>query len=598
MKFKKCLLLFTTVFFLCSLFSPGASTALTVNNASGASCSEPDCYTSISAAISALSGTTTSAVVITLLPGEYSETLTLPATPAITLEGQETASALLYSTITATAGSHTIQNLTIAVNGATGISITDTASVTIRNNLFWDNNIAVSIAAGSSSGGSINNNVFYGNGVGVDTDVDLQIRNNIFMSNSSASISSGTISSFTQVTYNNFYSNPDDATWSPSGNTNNNISSDPLFVNYPVNDFHLETLSPCQDTGYPGETDIIDSTTSDIGAYGGPYADTIPFIVSGITATSASTSAAIDVTWSANNSYLVSRYNVYYGTATGVYDSYVAVDGATTTTTTLSSLSSTTTVPDAPVLNQPSVANGVLNLSWSAVSGATGYRVYYDTDDGTSSPPATKIDVGDTTSYALSGLTNNLRYKVAVSAISQTTYYIAVTALNSGGSSYSPGTSYESAYSEELSVGVGDTGESALSNTIIDFPEALVAYPNLPDKRQGCFIATAAYGYYSAPEVQALRNFRDRYLLTNRPGSAFVRWYYEHGPVGAAYLDAHPASKPLVRAALLPAVGAALFMTKTSLFEKVLAMLCILSIALITAYRFSRKRFSGSGGIS
>jgi hypothetical protein len=27
-----------------------------------------------------------------------------------------------------------------------------------------------------------------------------------------------------------------------------------------------------------------------------------------------------------------------------------------------------------------------------------------------------------------------------------------------------------------------------------------------------------------------LRKFRDRYLLTNAPGKAFVRFYYKHSP--------------------------------------------------------------------
>ena len=34
----------------------------------------------------------------------------------------------------------------------------------------------------------------------------------------------------------------------------------------------------------------------------------------------------------------------------------------------------------------------------------------------------------------------------------------------------------------------------------------------------GCFVATAAYGSYLDPHVEALRNFRDEQLLTNAPG--------------------------------------------------------------------------------
>ena len=37
---------------------------------------------------------------------------------------------------------------------------------------------------------------------------------------------------------------------------------------------------------------------------------------------------------------------------------------------------------------------------------------------------------------------------------------------------------------------------------------------------EGCFLATAAYGSYLDPHVEALRYFRDHYLVTN----AAVLW--------------------------------------------------------------------------
>ena len=43
---------------------------------------------------------------------------------------------------------------------------------------------------------------------------------------------------------------------------------------------------------------------------------------------------------------------------------------------------------------------------------------------------------------------------------------------------------------------------------------------------QGCFVATAIYGSSSAPEVIALRTFRDLYLSRSNAGRAFIRAYY------------------------------------------------------------------------
>ena len=70
----------------------------------------------------------------------------------------------------------------------------------------------------------------------------------------------------------------------------------------------------------------------------------------------------------------------------------------------------------------------------------------------------------------------------------------------------------------------------------------------------GCFIATAAYGSYFEPHVVTLRNFRDRYLLTNAPGRAFVAFYYRHSPPIADYIADRPALRALVRWSLTPVV--------------------------------------------
>ena len=51
-----------------------------------------------------------------------------------------------------------------------------------------------------------------------------------------------------------------------------------------------------------------------------------------------------------------------------------------------------------------------------------------------------------------------------------------------------------------------------------------------PKPAGSCYIATAVYGSYDAPQVLSLRRFRDERLATSAPGRAFIRWYYAVSP--------------------------------------------------------------------
>ena len=69
-----------------------------------------------------------------------------------------------------------------------------------------------------------------------------------------------------------------------------------------------------------------------------------------------------------------------------------------------------------------------------------------------------------------------------------------------------------------------------------------------------CFIATAAYGSPLEKEVVVLRRFRDLYLLSNRPGRSFVRWYYRHSPSLAERIRGNETARAFCRFLLTPVV--------------------------------------------
>jgi hypothetical protein len=69
-----------------------------------------------------------------------------------------------------------------------------------------------------------------------------------------------------------------------------------------------------------------------------------------------------------------------------------------------------------------------------------------------------------------------------------------------------------------------------------------------------CFIATAAYGTETAPELNILRDFRDQVLLKNALGSRFVEAYYKLSPPIADFIAKSDFLRAVVREVLVDPV--------------------------------------------
>ncbi len=92
---------------------------------------------------------------------------------------------------------------------------------------------------------------------------------------------------------------------------------------------------------------------------------------------------------------------------------------------------------------------------------------------------------------------------------------------------------------------------------------------------ESCFIATAAYGSPFEKHVVLLREFRDRFLLTNKYGEWFVETYYRLSPPAAQFISGHPYLKPIVRIVLFPFVGLAAIALKTTVLQKFFVIISI-----------------------
>lgn len=164
------------------------------------------------------------------------------------------------------------------------------------------------------------------------------------------------------------------------------------------------------------------------------------------------------------------------------------------------------------------------------------------------------VDVENVSSAIIAGLINDTEYAFAISSYDEAT--------------------------NESGLFAGEVGEGITAT-----PKNAVGLGGITDEEGGCFIATAAFGSYQSRYVKTLREFRDKYLLTNEWGRKFVTWYYRSSPLLADYIAKSEVLKTLVRLLLLPLIGLSLFLIKTTLIQKCF-LLCLLLSSLVWLVRW------------
>lgn len=136
-----------------------------------------------------------------------------------------------------------------------------------------------------------------------------------------------------------------------------------------------------------------------------------------------------------------------------------------------------------------------------------------------------------------------------------------------------------------------DGGDNITLNTVINPRNnsnaggALPPSPTTQPQYRACFIATAAYGDERHPAVASLRQFRDKYLMTNESGKQFIRAYYAIGPYIADFIREKPWACLLTQGLLLPVVGlSAVLVNMPSL------LLLMILVSWVLAHLFLKAR--------
>jgi len=504
--------------------------------------------------------------------GTYNEQITLKDN--ITLQGEELSQTIIDAGATGTnvtfQDTSGIENITLA-NGSVGISVETTNAVTIANVIITNSTTGIQCTVDSTI--SLENNVIDNNTTGVDCSnlSDVTVTNTIVSNNTTDITSDPFLNSGSDfnLIYNNATSNY------PVTDPNSIYGQDPLYVDTSLNDFHLQTGSPAIDTGTGTDPD---GTQADIGAYGGANMDVTPFPVQNITAIENPLgSNDVDVTWSANNAYNIAGYFVHYDNDNPGEPYANKSDVGNTTSTTLVSIEIT---PSAPTGLSTKPGDRKLEISWSAVSEATGYIVSYGTSSGTYT---NTIDVGNTTKIVIGGLNNDTTYYLIVTAYSQPTYYISVSTYDVE----SPAN--ESRPVNEVNVTLFQRTQGPDSAEVTALPEKTFAFPDLDDEDR-CFIATAAYGSTMEPQVVLLRKFRNRYLLANPFGKRLVAAYYSLSPPVADYIRQSRWLKAIVRVLLLPFIGLAAYCLELSPGQQSSVMLAMITSFFAILFLFHKRK--------
>jgi hypothetical protein len=315
-------------------------------------------------------------------------------------------------------------------------------------------------------------------------------------------------------------------------------------------------------------------------------------------------------------------YSTYLGGSSDDYGSGIAVDGADN-----SYVVGTTLSDDFPVENPfrafragfsdvflSKLTAGGDALTYSTYLGGSsddlGWGVAVDDNDNafvTGSTSSNDFPVADPFQASRGGLRDAFvsKLNVAGDALVYSTYLGGSRddvgnsiAVDSSRNSYVAGSTASVDFPVENAFQANRAGLSDVFVFKLEERETPEPTPPPPDGGDdccdiNCFIATAALGSSLEPQVQLLREFRDRFLLQSDLGRRLVNIYSTYSPPAAEFVARHNTLRLIVRVSLLPLVGVswmALEIGPTLTLTLVCLFVAAMSTLILVSYRKWRIR--------
>lgn len=238
--------------------------------------------------------------VVLVMPGVYVEGITLDITITLQSQGGAEVTSIINGTniITVLSGSSLSEIIGFTITGSNDNGIYspnngggtcrvfnciittnlddgilfENHSVYIYNSIFAYNGQSGIHLRWNNADGTLRNNIIHSNsshGIYIDDNADPNVYSNIIYDNDNRGIyvQDGTTG---DITYNNSFENQTNYNYYGFNIGPTNISEDPEFMDFP-NDLHLQSISPCIDTGMIGsQYNDPNGTRNDMGIFGGP----------------------------------------------------------------------------------------------------------------------------------------------------------------------------------------------------------------------------------------------------------------------------------------------------------------------------------------